>query len=345
MKQVQNKHKHKRKHDHQNPNKNNKQRKFGKKQYYRNKRVHADQHLSDEIRQILRRYRYLTNQMRSYVIHCSEEQLLWSINLSSWNIKQIIGFIGIKDAFILELVNNVISADTVEFKRPDTESDMEQEEFNNRSLEYLMGIYNSQRKKIANAFYQSKSENWDKEFSVDSEIMNLKSYLTLQLDNDEKLLDMIFINLQRNDPWFKEEKAKVEDIKDKELNEKTQEAVSNERSLEHEKEKESEAEKEKEFGKEKKSEEKEKENREEESSKEKEFEKEKREEKKEEIASEETKENSSELDVDLSVSERNEKKELEDTDSTISNKENELNHENDSKEEKVINSDTTKDED
>ena len=70
-----NKNKHKKRHH--NPSGQNKQgqHKGQKRKFHKHRRVHADQHLNDEIRAILKDFRYATNTIRSYVVHCTEEQL------------------------------------------------------------------------------------------------------------------------------------------------------------------------------------------------------------------------------------------------------------------------------
>lgn len=139
-----------------------------------------------------------------YTEPCSEEQLLWTLTPTAWSIKLYIGFLpDVFDAFqqrIPQWIDGELT-DVLQVNEPE----QRRTEDDNRSIEWLLSRLKSSYQTFNKALQGTETEQWHLKItdeSVHSPMLDSIRALTAYLTN---VLDAIYLNLQRHDPWLKPE--------------------------------------------------------------------------------------------------------------------------------------------
>lgn len=163
-----------------------------------NKFHQFNQIFSNEIKAHL----YHIKQIFKYVEPCSEEQLLWSINLQELNIKQLIANLINNEQKFLDLCTHVKETLTLDYFQSNQADIVDLNSASSRSIEYLFREFLSQKNDFENIIVSMSNSDFEKPITQENKTSNLFELLKAHNSDLENALEKIFDNMQRHKPWF-----------------------------------------------------------------------------------------------------------------------------------------------
>jgi hypothetical protein len=158
--------------------------------------------LNQENKDIIKRMQDSYAKIVDYVYTCSEEQLLWSVNQNKWNIKEIIGhLIQINQLYLLR-TKRILNEDKPELDNFDPNAELKKEEFNTRSIEFLLKQFSLSRTELENLFITAPNDLWHRTaMHPERGLITFKTIAEHISTHDASHIEQIFNNLQRHKPW------------------------------------------------------------------------------------------------------------------------------------------------
>ena len=193
----------------QNSNKN-RNRNYNRNNKRRNdsiiRKLESNTHLSKEHFAIVKSIRRTTDKIVTYIDPCSEVQLLWSVSPDKWNIKEILAHLNQVNVLYLERMNHILEERQDDLPLFVADEEIKKEEFASYSIERLLREFIMSRKEIDSLCMKTVDDDWLKVANhPEKGEQTFKDVVEYIVTHDDIHLNQIFMNLQRHDPWFKEE--------------------------------------------------------------------------------------------------------------------------------------------